>query len=152
MKKLLCLLAAVLLCTMFIVPALGEGCYEGVKAMFSDAEILGAPKFSTPVNDKSLESKEVWIMFDYTTDDKSICIFGFNSKGVYELTYWDTPGQNETLALFGALCSTWDGIEDLCDPGYSIVLALDITDEESDTIFVTDASEAAAVTEIFDNL
>ena len=134
MKKLIAvLLACVMLCTL-AVPALGENCYELMKAVLADTSTdlyLGTPM--TTSYDKSNE-----IMLMYT--DGTMGLFGVNSRGQGELSYWFNVDWTKAVYIFYVLSQIWDTVAEMPDYGYSFTMVLAT---EDDQLVIDDAVSAA---------
>lgn len=149
MKKLFCLLAALLLLVSMTAFAGAEGAYELTKEVFSDPEYLGTPKVQ--VSDEPFVSQGIdkWFIFcvDYNDEAKQISLYGFNEKGQPEVTLWEDVSLDKALFGFVGMCGIWDLVEAECDPGYKMVVWFDY--EDNDLITVENSEEAAIVLNAF---
>ena len=136
MKKLIAvLLSCVMLCTL-AVPALGENCYELMKAVLADTSTdlcLGTPM--TTSYDKTNE-----ILLMYT--DGTMGLFGVNSRGQGELAYWFNVDLAKGVYVIYELAQIWDTVSTLPDSGYKFVMVLCSSDSD-DQLLIDDAASAA---------
>ena len=136
MKKLIAvLLSCVLLCAI-AAPALGENCYEIMKALLADTSTdlcMGDPM----TTDYEITQK---VLLMYTNG--TMGLFGVNGSGQGELTIWFDVDMAKAVYVFYSLAQIWDDIAVLPDDGYSFVMALCGDDGESQ-IIIDDAESAA---------
>lgn len=136
MKKLIAvLLTCVMLCAV-AVPALGENCYEIMKALLADTSTdlcMGDPM----TTDYEITQK---VLLMYTNG--TMGLFGVNGSGQGELTIWFDVDMAKAVYVFYSLAQIWDDIAVLPDDGYSFVMALCGDDGESQ-IIIDDAESAA---------
>ena len=145
MKKLI---AALLTCVMLFalaVPALGENCYELMKALLADPAsdlCMGDPM----TTDYEITQK---VLLMYTNG--TMGLFGVNGNGQGELAIWFDVDTAKAVYVFYTLAQIWDVIAALPDYGYDFSMALCSEDGESQIIIddaVSAANYVAAVEEL----
>lgn len=145
MKKLIAvLLSCVLLCAI-AAPALGENCYEIMKALLADTSTdlcMGDPM----TTDYEITQK---VLLMYTNG--TMGLFGVNGNGQGELAIWFDVDTAKAVYVFYTLAQIWDNIAALPDYGYDFSMVLCSEDGESQLIIddaVSAANYVAAVEEL----
>ena len=142
MKKLIAAILACVLMFTLAVPALGESCYVFLRNFLteSDNELchLGAPAKAAPENTGNI------VLLIYQAEEQTLMLGGINEYGQNELCIWHNVELLSGIAIFYAVCNNWYAMTDLCASGY--VLMLDWMSGEDDSLFISDASEAALFT------
>ena len=136
MKKLIAvLLACVMLCAV-AAPAMGENCYEIMKALLADTSTdlcMGDPM----TTDYEITQK---VLLMYTNG--TMGLFGVNGNGQGELAIWFDVDTAKAVYVFYILAQIWDDIAALPNYGYDFSMVLCSEDGESQ-IIIDDAVSAA---------
>ena len=134
MKKLIAVLLTCVLMLTLSVPAMGENCYEMMKALFTDPD--NDPYLGDPITIGYDSTQRILLLYTAGT----IGLFGVNSNGQGEAAMWLNVDETKAVTIFYVLSASWDFVAGMPDDGYSFYMVMATLDHNFD---IDDAESAA---------
>lgn len=141
MKKLVCLVLALVMCLSVVSFAGAESGYNALISYFGTN--LG-PGVLQEVEDQ--HTTALTVIFDY--DSRIIMLLGRNEEDQQEAAVWSLEKSVDVMSVFAGLCITWEETAQQVDEGWNLLYVF-LSEELEGPVLVPDAETAAKLAEIF---